>query len=598
MFKYKRGINNIEQAKQVEYVLSNNNNSCLSMSATLDTRKPYNGMYIKDGKIIVENLMEEIELKNKLYRVGQVMTSVQTISCDEYITNIDLEKNTFNYDFGDIKFSKSFCFSKDSDLLCIRYDIFNNTTNNAKFRILPLITYRELFKMKDSQSLRFNQRKVNNGVLVNLSIVNEENVVIKSDKSKYTKESRIITNVKHEYITKQLEKEITTEDLFVPGNFEIDVKKESNQIFNLYICQKDFNIENVDVNEIFTEYENSKNSIKSGIRDEYVELKDLAMQISNFNMNDKLIDTLPYEKHYELNFDYEFKNGVTKEDIITLTNIVKSIEGQYLTFDKIKDANNVLIKIRRYIRQIEDIKNESINKDFVLLKLWYIESANRLIQKESKFASLYLEFIHEILYDLFIKEEKDRYLTDIQTCALSYNAIKIYENLLEDNDDVIYEIGEYINSVILTKFWDEEKRTMKENITDVVAKPNIHMIYTLSLSYPCIVGDIQIKLLDTIFKELYTPYGLRSTPRSSNEPCYIYPKYMAHFVKANLRQNGVTRASQKIAFNLVKELFQDINKYINGAIKYIYSEKGVLVDSRGYDLYTNAEIIRLYDMLS
>ena len=139
---------------------------------------------------------------------------------------------------------------------------------------------------------------------------------------------------------------------------------------------------------------------------------------------------------------------------------------------------------------------------------------------------------------------------------------------------------------------------MKENITDVVAKPNIHMIYTLSLSYPCIVGDIQIKLLDTIFKELYTPYGLRSTPRSSNEPCYIYPKYMAHFVKANLRQNGVTRASQKIAFNLVKELFQDINKYINGAIKYIYSEKGVLVDSRGYDLYTNAEIIRLYDMLT
>src|SRR5699024_9124629 len=110
--------------------------------------------------------------------------------------------------------------------------------------------YRELFKMKDSQSLRFNQRKVNNGVLVNLSIVNEENVVIKSDKSKYTKESRIITNVKHEYITKQLEKEITTEDLFVPGNFEIDVKKESNQIFNLYIRQKDFNIENVDVNKI------------------------------------------------------------------------------------------------------------------------------------------------------------------------------------------------------------------------------------------------------------------------------------------------------------------------------------------------------------
>ena len=62
---------------------------------------------------------------------------------------------------------------------------------------------------------------------------------------------------------------------------------------------------------------------------------------------------------------------------------------------------------------------------------------------------------------------------------------------------------------------------------------------------------------------------------------------MAHFVKANLRQNGVTRASQKIAFNLVKELFQDINKYVNGAIKNIYSEKD---DYRDIHIITLSEI--------
>ena len=127
---------------------------------------------------------------------------------------------------------------------------------------------------------------------------------------------------------------------------------------------------------------------------------------------------------------------------------------------------------------------------------------------------------------------------------------------------------------------------------------NIEMLYTISLSYPCIVSDIQFRLLDTVFKELYTPYGLREfSKNSSRNTGLIYPKYMAHFVKANLRQNGVTRASRKIAFNLVKDLFLDINKYLNCGVKKVYSEKGYQIDTLPYDLLTNAEIIRLYDML-
>ena len=140
---------------------------------------------------------------------------------------------------------------------------------------------------------------------------------------------------------------------------------------------------------------------------------------------------------------------------------------------------------------------------------------------------------------------------------------------------------------------------MKKNLNDTDPCANIEMIYTLSLSYPCIVDTMPIKLLDTIFKELYTPYGLRVVSKNSKQNSgLIYPKYMAHFVKANLSQNGVTRASQKIAYNLVKELLQDVGKYVNGGIKKVYNEKGINVDSIAYDLLTNAEMIRLYNMLT
>ena len=47
----------------------------------------------------------------------------------------------------------------------------------------------------------------------------------------------------------------------------------------------------------------------------------------------------------------------------------------------------------------------------------------------------------------------------------------------------------------------------------------------------------------------------------------------------------------------IKDLFLDINKYLNCGVKKVYSEKGYQIDTLPYDLLTNAEIIRLYDML-
>ena len=109
--------------------------------------------------------------------------------------------------------------------------------------------------------------------------------------------------------------------------------------------------------------------------------------------------------------------------------------------------------------------------------------------------------------------------------------------------------------------------------------------------------DIKIKLLDTIFRELYTPYGIRVFAKTSaRADGLVYPKYMAYFIEANLNQNGRSYASKKIAYNLVKELFLDIGKYVKDSVIYAYSEKGISIDSKVLDLYTISEMIRLYTM--
>ena len=101
------------------------------------------------------------------------------------------------------------------------------------------------------------------------------------------------------------------------------------------------------------------------------------------------------------------------------------------------------------------------------------------------------------------------------------------------------------------------------------------MIYSLSLSYPVLKDTtMSMKLMDTAFKELYTAYGMRLGNISTKQyDGYVYPHLMVHFLKANLRQMGVTRASQKLAYNLVKEVLGEIGKNTVGTVKYRYSEK-------------------------
>ena len=317
-----------------------------------------------------------------------------------------------------------------------------------------------------------------------------------------------------------------------------------------------------------------------------------------------MIDSLPYYGSSMLSMEKVNIDNINKT-LNILINCVKAVEGQYLSFGKIKEATRRTLEIKKYIEAIDKIRKE---KEFeyetlykiLILKLWWIESINRVIQKQDLY-NVFFSFVKYIINSIFSDKLFDEYFKNIEAVALMYNALKIYEDMLKKDgkeENAIFVREEYFRTKIHNEFWNEEKRVLKKNLDEKEIYANIEMLYTISLSYPCIVSDIQFRLLDTVFKELYTPYGLREfSKNSSRNTGLIYPKYMAHFVKANLRQNGVTRASRKIAFNLVKDLFLDINKYLNCGVKKVYSEKGYQIDTLPYDLLTNAEIIRLYDML-
>ena len=603
MFKYKREINNYDRAKNIEYSLSDNAKVCFCMSGTLKSTKPYHGMYIKDSKVLLENLVETFELNGNTYKIVELETKSKDLNTQDYIDSADLESNLFEYSFADIKFSKRFAFEKETGLLCVEYTIKNDARENAIFKVVPLITCRDYINMKNSSMLKFNQRETEDGTVVALSISNQENLAIKSKDMKWTIEDKVLQDVKHENITSDYKKQVYFEDLAICGNLSTEVKGFSERKIYVYFSYKDVDISNINVAEIMDNIQARNKDITFGVSENFVELMDLSKSILNTHNNFLLVSSLPYKTEFSedyINRINTISQKQLEEDIEQLTDIVRSIEGQYLYYKKIKEAKHVVLTVYKIAKEMSKIKlDENLRYKLNILKLWYIESVNRILQKEGRI-ELYMDSVKEILYNFVEPENRVTYFKTIEICALMLNAIKVYLNILTwigDTDKQMEIQEDYFTKLIENEFWIPEKGIMKRDLRDSEHYACVEMIYVLSLSFPCVSGQIPNRILDTVFKELYTPYGLRIS--SKNNPNYtgiIYPKYMAHFIKANLRLTGITRASQKISFNLVKELLQDVGKYVNGGTKKVYNEHGVAIDAMGYDLLTNAEMVRLYHM--
>jgi hypothetical protein len=575
-----------ERKGNFQNYISSNKNVIFSMSEDLNNIKPYNGIYVKKNKVILSHLIDKVSIGNDVYKIGNFITISSDYNSNEYLQKV--ENNIYTYCIKDLKYTKEFNFMPGTDILYIEYNVENNSKSKIDFEIIPFLTYRDIFTMKKSNLLKFTNRIIDEGVLINLSVIENASLVIKSDIAEFKLGEKFLNNLKHEYVDINIKKNIYIEDVYIPGTFNLKIKPNSNKVFRIYISDKDINT---------LDYIRERSQIieKDNIKQEFIELKKLATAVNSFNL-EYLTSTIPCMIDIDklmTNVDSKNINKLSLE----LIDIVKSIDGQYLVLNKIDLA---IKKIKLIIENINiiDLKYTEDNIEFFKLKLWTVEIINKLYDKENNKIYEFKPFITKVAQKINeVYKNKSEYYDILETIVLSYNALKIYENIL--NDNIYVDIANTFLNKVNNDFWIEENKILKSNLNDKLNISTPEMLYAISLSYPLVNGNITVKLLDTIFKELYTPYGLRLVPKNSTlSKGLIYPKYMAHFVKANLRQNGVTYASQKISYNLVKELLNEIDKECLNSTKSIYNEKGIDIDFSTIDILTISEMIRLYDMLT
>ena len=605
---YKRINKSLKSDSKVEYIESNNQGIYINSSITGANFAPYHGIYIyqepKQDTVYLSKMIDIIQIGHEKYNIMDIKTSENNYGGVEYLEEFTNEPvPTYVYNVNGCFIEKKYKLDTNSKMLCIDYKVTNNTGKLVKLNTSPCVTSRGLFGIKRQSDMRYTTTTKPTSTKVTLSIMDKKDLYIASPNMKYDKKESYICGVNCDFETEQGVTKTYVEDLFVPGNFEASVKNGNTSTFSIFVTMEEIDIRTVKSYDIEVDIK-TRDKIRYGNIDEnYHELLDLAKTAYNLHYIDKekkrlvLLEMLP--SMYE-NDEY-------------IKNIIISIEGNYLLLKRYKEAHKILESMMAKLKDETYKLSEYARCETMLL---FIEALNRyLVESEATNEQIreFYEYIKANIYEYLDRKNKSVY-TDkdfllmiegkkyIKINSLWYNALRIFVELADkfnEESEFIYTISESLRENIVKSFWDENNNVLRYEVEEA-AYPTFDMIYALSLSYPVIKDQtIFMKLVDTAFKQLYTAYGMRlGAVNTKKYDGYLYPHLMVHFLKANLRQMGVTRASQKLAYNLVKETLGEIGKNTVGTVRYRYDEK--TKKAYGYEVsaITNAELIRAFDMLT
>ncbi|MEG2711416.1 MAG: glycogen debranching enzyme N-terminal domain-containing protein [Clostridia bacterium] len=620
----KESLSSLEKCVDKEFCISNAQGSYSSTTLAGMNTKPYHGLFVKDLldkktgnsvnnlKVIVSNVIETLSIGSNQHKLYSLRVKNNIIDGTKYIKKFEKKYlPRWEYAVENVFISKTITFIHKEDILYLEYLIENRSEHNINLRLEPLLTYRSIDTVKTKDRMNFTQREIEDGVKVNLSIASDESVYIKSSDVRFRPEHKYIEGIQYMYAKEKGENEDFAGDVYIPGQFDVKVKASDKKIVRIAMGSVDLSLENID-RISYVDLENQRiERFVTGIEKYPEEMKALAISAHELEFRNKkswrklLLNGLPN----------------TSNDICT---ILRSLEGNFLVVKQAHQARDILKStsscMKDGIVECNLMRNQlQTSFDKVEASLWYVEAINRFLQYTDNidldimfFKPIVKQIVYRLLdsnsdeinfdddYLLKVKgrDEANKY---IHINALLYNALKVYLDMMGEKNlefDKILRIANLIRQSIIDNFWSEFDKKMKYEVNGDPREARIDMIYCLSLSYPVLHDKLANKLLDTIFKEYYTAYGMRKYIKGSESyDGNIYPSYMGHFIKANLRQNGITRATQKITYNLVKELAHQVSSCCIGALPHKYSEDEVQDYGCLMHGESIAEMIRIFDML-
>lgn len=203
----------------------------------------------------------------------------------------------------------------------------------------------------------------------------------------------------------------------------------------------------------------------------------------------------------------------------------------------------------------------------------------------------------------------------VEINALWYNALKVMEKLAKkfgDDYSQYANLADKVKKSFNEKFWNEEKQCLLDvvEIDDDKVRPN--QIWAVSLPYTMLDADKEKKIVDTVYEQLYTCYGLRSLSYRDEEykaryigklhdrdaayhmgTSWAFPS--GGFISAYLKVNNYSKEALEDAYDMCMAFSDHMNDGCLGGIAEVFDGTNTCTGNGCYSqAWSVGEILRAY----
>lgn len=454
----------------------------------------------------------------------------------KYIRDFESDPNPkIVYRLGHTVFTKEFIFAENENRILIRYNLEESNSENVTLKIRPFLAYRNVHSLSKSNTwVETKYTSVANGAVWQMYKGYSKVFMQFSKNVKYTHVPDWYYDV--EYIREAERGYDSTEDLYVPGFFEINMKKGEPIVISAGIEEKSpASFKRQFQSEIKKRTpRNSFENCLSNAADEFF--------ISN-NKNMEIVAGYPWFGRWGRDTFISLPGlALSKGDVKCFKNVINTIlpelkeglfpnvgHGKELSFNSVDTSLWFFWTLQQYAF---DLKDKS--------KIWseYGKWMKKILNAFKKGTKFNIK-MHE--NGLVWQGEQGKALTwmdavvngkpvsprigfAVEINALWFNAIKFSLEIATLAGDEVF-VKEWkkwpaiIEESFVDTFWDAKKRYLADFVNGDIknwdVRPN--MIFAVSLPYSPLSENKQHGVLDIVQSDLLTPRGLRSlSPKNEN----------------------------------------------------------------------------------
>ncbi len=635
----KKELGNLEYSLNREILSTNRAGGYFSTTIVLCNTRKYHGLMVLplenfDGEnhVLLSSVDETVVQHGKTFNFGiHRFPGNYEPRGHKYIVDFEYEPTpTLTYRVGGVVLKKELLFVHNEEQFVIRYTLLD-AHSPTRLRIKPFLAFRNTHSLSKANLFADKRYKeIPNGVKYKLYQgfpylhlqLNKKNEFVAAPDWYYNIEYKDEINRGYE----------GHEDLFVPGFFEVQIKKGESVIFSAATAEQDtasltrkFNaevtrrpskgsFENCLKNAArqFIVKDGKKTEVMAGYpwfgrwgRDTFVSLPGLTLSAFDDAKTCKaILDTMVAE----------LKDGLFPNVGKKRTAAFNSVDAPLWFFwtlqmyAKHTNGNSEVWKdYGKKMKAILDAYRTGLPYNIKMHDNGLVWAGERGV------ALTWMDSV------VFGKPVTPRSGYAVEINALWYNAIMFALELAKGAKDTKFTkewepIAQMVQESFCKTFWYEAKDYLADYVDaegqNVFVRPN--QIFAASLPYSPITDDMKRGVLNVVERELLTPKGIRSlAPKNPNykgryegnqearDLAYhqgtAWPWLLGHFVEANYRIYG--KAANALAKNILDSFEEDMCKYGICSVSEVYDgdppQRPVGAISQAWSV---AEIIRIMRM--